>query len=131
MQGQNVTQAQFNTAIGSSATGLSGAPLHRQGRQLRRRHRRADCQEPVVVLGSTDYQDINKGVPNFFDTSIAGCNPPPSMQFAQLSAGAGAALAESTKTTIQDFNGKLNYQLNTTNKFQFLMQSDRKLRNNR
>ena len=127
MQGQNVTQAQFNTAIGSSATGLSGAPLHRVANYD------GDIGGPIVknrlwFWGSTDYQDINKGVPNFFDTSIAGCNPPPST-FAQLSAVQGCLAND--KTTIQDFNGKLNYQLNTTNKFQLLMQSDRKLRNNR
>jgi len=127
MQGQNVTLAQFNTAIGSSATGLSGAPLHRVADYD------GDIGGPIVknrlwFWGSTDYQDINKGVPNFFDTSIAGCNPPPST-FAQLSA-VQACLAND-KTTIQDFNGKLNYQLNTTNKFQLMAQSDRKLRNNR
>ena len=127
MQGQNVTQAQFNTAVGSSATGLSGAPLHRISAYD------GDVGGPIKknklwFWGSTDYQDINKGVPNFFDTSLAGCNPPPST-FAQLSAVQGCLAND--KTTIQDFNGKLNYQLNTTNKFQFLMQSDRKLRNNR
>ena len=127
MQGQNVTQAQFNSAIGSSATGLSGAPLHMIGSYD------GDIGGPIMknklwFWGSSDYQDINTGVPNFFDTTLAGCNPPPST-FAQLSAVQGCLA--NNKTTIQDFNGKLNYQLNTTNKFQLLMQSDRKLRNNR
>jgi len=127
MQGQNVTQAQFNTAIGTSATGLSGNPLHRVANYD------GDIGGPIMknklwFWGSTDYQDINVGVANFFNLNQAGCNPPPST-FAQLSAVQGCL--ENDKTTIQDFNGKLNYQLNTTNKFQFLFQSDRKLRNNR
>jgi hypothetical protein len=127
MQGQNVTQAQFNTALGTSATGLSGNPLHRIGAYD------GDIGGPIMknrlwFWGSTDYQDINVGVANFFQLNQAGCNPPPST-FAQLSAVQGCLAND--KTTIQDFNGKLNYQLDTTNKFQFLFQSDRKLRNNR
>jgi hypothetical protein len=129
MQGQNVTQAQFNTDLGTSvnSTGLSGNPLHKIANYD------GDVGGPIMknklwFWGSTDYQDINVGVSNFFNTSLAGCNPPPST-FAQLSAVQGCL--NNDKTTIQDFNGKLNYQLNTTNKFQFLFQSDRKLRNNR
>jgi len=35
-------------------------------------------EEQVVVSGGrAHYQDINTGVPNFFDTTLAGCNPPP------------------------------------------------------
>ena len=127
MQANNVTQAEFNSAVGSSSTGLSGNPLHRIDTMD------GDIGGPIVknklwYWGSTDYQDINVGIANFFNTSLAGCNPPPST-FAQLSAVQGCL--NNDKTTIQDFNGKLNFQLNTTNKFQLLMQSDRKLRNNR
>ncbi len=129
MQGQNVSQAQFNSNVtgGTSATGLSGNPLHRIGNYD------GDLGGPIKknmlwFWGSTDYQDIEVGDAGFFNTALTGCNPPPST-FAQLSAVQGCL--ENDKTTIQDFNGKLNYQLDTTNKFQFLFSSDRKIRNNR
>jgi hypothetical protein len=130
MQAQNVTQAEFNTDLNaglSANTGLSGNPLHRISEYD------GDIGGPIKknklwFWASTDYQDINVGVANFFNTALAGCNPPPST-FAQLSQVQGCLAND--KTTIQDFNGKINFQLNTTNKFQFLTQSDRKLRNNR
>jgi hypothetical protein len=127
MQSNNVTQAEFNSALGSSATGLSGNPLHLVANYD------GDIGGPIMknklwFWGSTDYQDINAGVSNFFNTAQAGCNPPPST-FAQLSSV--QACLENDKTTIQDFNGKLNDQLTATNKFQLLFQSSRKLRNNR
>ena len=125
-QGQNVTEAQFDSAV-TSGTGFWGSPLHRLANYD------GDVGGPIKrnwlwFWGSTDYQDIDVGDPNFFDTALAGCNPPPTT-FAQLSALQGCLASDTT--TIQDFNGKLNYQLDTTNKFQFLFQSDRKIRNNR
>jgi hypothetical protein len=126
MQGQNVTEAQFNSAL-TNGTGLSGDPLHRIANYD------GDIGGPIRknklwYWASSDYQDIDVGDANFFDTALAGCNPPPSA-FAQLSAVQGCL--ENDTTTIQDFNGKLNFLLDTTNKFQFLFQSSSKLRNNR
>src|SRR5579864_854029 len=84
MQAQNVTEAQFNSTLGSSATGLSGNPLHLVTNYD------GDVGGPIKrnklwFWGSSDYQDINRGVSNFFNTSLAGCSPPPST-FGQLSA---------------------------------------------
>jgi Carboxypeptidase regulatory-like domain len=123
LQGQNVTEAQFNSAV-TNGPGLSGDPLHRIANYD------GDIGGPIRkntlwYWVSSDYQDIEASDPNVFNTSLPGCNPPP-RTFAQLSQV--QSCLENGKTTIQDFNGKLTYQLNQANKVQVLFQSDRKLR---
>jgi Carboxypeptidase regulatory-like domain len=126
LQAQNVSEALFN-AGGSNGTGLSGNPMHRVavydaevGGPIKRNR--------LWYWASVDHQDINVGVSNFFDTSKASCVPPPST-FARLSEVQGCL--KNDKTVIRDYNAKVNYQLNSGNKFQFLYVTDNKVRNAR
>jgi Carboxypeptidase regulatory-like domain len=125
MQSQNVTEALFN-AGGSRGTGLSGNPLHKIANYS------AEFGGPIKknllwFWGGWDFQDINVGVAQFFKTTPE-CTPPPST-FAQLSQV--QACLYNDKTNIRDVNGKINYQLNASNKFQYLYTSDKKTRNAR
>jgi len=128
MQGQNVTQAMFDANTASGAT-LSGSPLHRIGNYS------GEIGGPIIknrlwFWGGTDYQDINAGVVNFYKPDTA-CQ---TLRNTAHTYGQLQALQDclaNDKTTIQDFNGKGNFQLNSANKFQFLWQTDYKLRNNR
>jgi Carboxypeptidase regulatory-like domain len=125
MQSQNVTEALFNSG-GSKATGLSGNPLHKITNYS------AEFGGPIKknllwFWGGWDYQDINVGIAQFFKTT-ASCQPPPST-FAQLSQVQGCLAND--QTVIRDVNGKINYQLNASNKFQYLYTSDKKTRNAR
>lgn len=125
MQANNVTQAMFD-ANTSNAIGLTGSPIHRIdtfdgdiGGAVRK--------DRLWYWAGASNQDINLSIGNFFDTTQPGCNPPPST-FAQLSQ-VQACLANQ-RTLITNFNGKLNYQLNTANKFQLLVQTAQKTVNN-
>ena len=127
MQAQNVTQAIFDANTSGNAIGLSGNPLHRVDTED------GDIGGPISknrlwYWGSVSNQDINLSVANYFNTSRPGCNPPPST-FAQL-ADLQACL-ENTRTLLVNVNGKLNYQLNTANKFQVLVQTAQKTNNSR
>jgi hypothetical protein len=126
MQGMNVSEDLFK-AGGSNGTGLSGAPLNKitnysaeYGGPIKRNR--------LWFWGTLDQQDINIGVTNFFDTSKTECVPPPST-YDRL--GDIQKCLVNDQTVIQDINGKLNYQLNSEHKFQFLFTTDNKVRNHR
>src|SRR5215213_532361 len=127
MQGNNVSKELFD--LGQNGF-LSGNPLKRIGVYS------AEYGGPIIknklwFWGAADKQDINVGITNFFD-STAG-------QFCQdliaaQKAGSTALKALATfdklndvqkclsndKTVIKDLQWKINYQVNTANKFQYL-----------
>jgi hypothetical protein len=138
MQGQNVTKELFD--LGQNGF-LSGNPLKRIGVYS------AEYGGPIVknklwFWGAADKQDINVGVTNFFEAGGgAFCQ-----QLIAAQKSGSTALKElatydrlkdvqkclsNDKTVIKDLQWKINYQLNTSNKFQYLFQSDNKYRNAR
>jgi hypothetical protein len=136
MQAQNVTPALF--AAGASGF-LSGNPLKKITNNS------AEYGGPILrnrlwFWGAADRQDINKGVLNFFDASQGGlCQ---TLQAAQRAGTLGAAITfgqlkqvqnclTNDRTLIKDLEWKFNYQLNASNKFQWLFTSDNKYRNHR
>jgi hypothetical protein len=136
MQGQNVTRELFNAGAGGF---LSGNPLQKIlvtsgefGGPIKKNR--------LWFWAAGDRQDINVGVLNFFDGTKGGlCSD-------LLAAQAAGALKSSAsfdrldevqkclqndRTLIKDLEWKFNYQLNSSNKFQYLFQSDNKYRNRR
>ncbi|HYN10217.1 MAG TPA: carboxypeptidase regulatory-like domain-containing protein [Vicinamibacterales bacterium] len=91
---------------------------------------------------AADRQDINAGVINFFDAGAGGlCSELIAAQ-RQGSAALGAVATydrledvqkclSNDKTLIKNVEWKFNYQLNASNKFQYLFSSDNKYRNAR
>jgi hypothetical protein len=138
MQAQNVSEDMFN--LGQNGF-LSGNPLKKITNAS------AEYGGPIVknklwFWGAYDSQDINVGVLNFFAPGQGGfCD----QLIAAQKAGSTALKAIATydklsdvqnclsndKTTIKDLQWKFNYQLNGSNKFQYLFQSDNKYRNAR
>ncbi|MBP8273534.1 MAG: carboxypeptidase regulatory-like domain-containing protein [Acidobacteria bacterium] len=136
MQGQNVTRELFNA--GSNGF-ISGAPLQKilvtsveYGGPVKKNR--------LWFWMAADRQDINTGVLNFFDASKGGlCEQLVTAQKSGALAGTvtydkiGEVVKclQNDKTVIKDLQWKLNYQLNSANKFQYLFQSDNKYRNAR
>ncbi|MEZ5319557.1 MAG: carboxypeptidase regulatory-like domain-containing protein, partial [Vicinamibacterales bacterium] len=136
MQGSNVDEALFNRGAGGF---LSGSPIKKiynvsaeYGGPIKRNR--------LWWWASADRQDINTGVLNFFDVSKGGfCADLAEAQ--RLGALSGAITYDklqqvqdclfNDKTVIRDLSWKFNYQLNASNKFQYLFQSDNKIRNSR
>jgi len=121
MQWQNVTRDLFDVGAGS------GAPLKYY------REYGGEAGGPIVRNQAWWWfaaarQDINGSVLGFFDTTRPECNPPPDT-FEQLK-DTQDCLKEDL-TFIYNYNGKLNYQLNASNKFQFLYTYGNKTRNAR
>jgi hypothetical protein len=137
-QGNNVSKALFD--LGTNGF-LSGNPIQRIGNYS------AEYGGPIMknklwFWVAADKQDINTGVLNFFDKAAgAFCND----LIAAQKNGSTALKALVTydklndvqhclsndKTVIKDIQWKFNYQLNASNKFQYLFQSDNKYRNHR
>ena len=136
MQSQNVTRELFNA--GSNGF-LSGNPIQRLWVAS------AEVGGPIKknrlwfwVAG--DRQDINVGVLNFFDGTKGDlCNTLLAAQKAGSLSGTVTydklgdvvKCLQNDKTVIKDIQWKINYQLNSSNKFQYLFQSDNKYRNRR
>jgi hypothetical protein len=136
MQAQNVSQAQFNAGQNGF---LSGNPVKKidvvsgevGGPILKNR---------LWFWAGADRQDINVGIVNFFDPSLGSfCQQLIAAQKAGTLSGAIAynqigdvnhCLAND-KTAIKNIQYKINYQLNSKNKFQYLYGSDNKYRNHR
>jgi hypothetical protein len=121
MQWQNVTRDLFDVGAGS------GAPLKYY------REYGGEAGGPIVRNQAwwwfaTARQDINGSVLGFYDLPRAECNPPPD-GFENLKANQDCLKED--LTFIYNFNGKLNYQLNASNKFQFLYTYGNKTRNAR
>ena len=138
MQNNNVTEAQF--ARGTSGF-LSGAPIKKIYNIS------GEYGGPVVKNRlwwwvAADKQLIDAGVVNYFDRARAECVGYADAQRAgSLLTGANAITygdletvqdcLSSDKTVIKNKQGKLNYQLNASHKFQYLFMSDNKFRNAR
>jgi hypothetical protein len=136
MQARNVTEELFRIGTGGF---LSGNPLKRISNTS------AEYGGPIVrnrlwFWGATDYQDINVGVLNFFDRD-GGSNCAAYADAQRLGTLAGTITyadldavqdcLKNDKTTIQTYSAKLNYQLNSAHKVQYLAQADNKKRNAR
>ncbi|HEY2431103.1 MAG TPA: carboxypeptidase regulatory-like domain-containing protein [Vicinamibacterales bacterium] len=137
-QGNNVTEDLFNTGQNGF---LSGNPIHSISNYS------AEFGGPIMknrlwFWGAADKQDINVGIVNFFDGSQGQfCNSLIAAQKAGSNALKGLVtydkLADvqkclsNDKTVIKDLQWKFNYQLNASNKFQYLFSSDNKYRNAR
>jgi carboxypeptidase family protein len=137
-QGNNVTQDLFNAGANGF---LSGNPIHSIGNYS------AEFGGPIMknklwFWGAADKQDINVGIVNFFDSSKgAFCNSLIAAQKAGSNALKGLVTYDklddvqnclsNDKTVIKDIQWKINYQLNASNKIQWLFSSDNKYRNAR
>ena len=136
MQSRNVTQELFNAGANGF---LSGSPIQKIAVYS------FEYGGPIVkdrlwFWGSADYQDINVGVLNFFDANKGQfCADLVAAQRARNLAGAITYnnldqvqdCLNNDKTTIKNLLWKINYQLNSANKVQYLFQSDNKYRNRR
>lgn len=136
MQQQNVTRELFNAGTGGF---ISGAPLQKifvmsaeYGGPIKKNR--------LWFWAAADKQDINVGVLNFFDGTKGGlCEQLLAAQKAGTLAGVATydqlpevvKCLQNDKTVIKDLQWKFNYQLNSSNKFQYLFQSDNKYRNRR
>jgi hypothetical protein len=135
-QSSNVSEDLFSRGAGGL---LSGAPIRRitnnsieyGGPILRNR---------LWWWAAADHQDINTGVLNFFDPS-RGSDCAAFAEAQRLGALSGAITYDrleqvqdclfNDKTVIRNLSWKFNYQLNASNKFQYLFKSDDKIRNSR
>lgn len=136
MQSQNVTQQLFYA--GSNGF-LSGNPIQKitnnsveYGGPIKRNR--------IWWWAAADKQDINTGVLNFFDQSLGSfCAGLVAAQKAGTLSGSitYANLKQvqkcltNDKTVIKDLEWKFNFQLNASNKLQYLFTSDNKYRNHR
>jgi hypothetical protein len=135
-QSSNVSEELFARGAGGF---LSGSPINRitnnsieyGGPILRNR---------LWFWGAADHQDINTGVLNFFDTTKGSLCA--DLANAQRLGSLSEAIAYdqleevqnclfNDKTVIKNLSWKFNYQLNASNKLQYLFQSDDKIRNSR
>jgi len=136
MQQNNVSRELFNA--GSNGF-ISGAPLKKI--QVNSGEYGGPIKKNRLWFWlAGDRQDINVGVLNFFDgTKGDFCN---TLLAAQKAGTLGGTVTydklqdvvdclQNDKTLIKDLQWKFNYQLNSSNKFQYLFQSDNKYRNRR
>jgi hypothetical protein len=136
MQGQNVTEQLFDAGQNGF---LSGNPLKKIDVTS------IEAGGPIIkdrlwYWGAADHQDINVGITNFFDPGRGSfCND---LIAAQKNRQLGSLVTfdklndvqnclSNDQTTITDYNAKINYQLNSANKFGYLFVSDNKIRNHR
>jgi hypothetical protein len=136
MQAQNVTQELFNAGANGF---MSGAPIQKIG-VYSFEYGGPILKDKLWFWGSADYQDINVGVVNFFDANKSPfCAGLVEAQKARQLSGAITynnleqveGCLNNDKTIIKNLLWKINYQLNSSNKIQYLFQSDNKYRNRR
>jgi Carboxypeptidase regulatory-like domain len=136
MQAQNVTEELFNAGANGF---MSGAPIQKIA-VYSFEYGGPILKDKLWFWGSADYQDINVGVVNFFDANKGQfCADLVAAQKARQLAGAITynnleqveGCLNNDKTTIKNLLWKINYQLNSANKIQYLFQSDNKYRNRR
>jgi len=135
-QGNNVTKDLFDAGANGF---LSGNPLKKIFNNS------VEAGGPIVkdrlwYWGAADRQNINAGVVNFFDANAGSfCSD---LLTAQRNSQLGGLVTfdrlndvqkclSNDQTTIQDLQGKINYQLNTSNSFAYMFVSDNKVRNHR
>jgi hypothetical protein len=136
MQSTNVTRELFESGTGGF---LSGNPINRITNMS------AEYGGPIIrdrlwFWGAADNQDINAGVLNYFNPN-AGSNCATYAEAQRLGELDGAISFEqledvqkclqNDKTVIKNLSWKINYQLNQANRFQYLFQSDNKVRDSR
>src|SRR5688572_27916023 len=137
MQGNNVTEDQFNRGTGGF---LSGAPI-KKIYNISGEYGGPIIKNRLWWWLAADKQSINAGVVNFFDRARSEC-----VQFAEAqrtgSLISGGSLTYDNLETVQDClkndqtiiknkQAKLNFQLNASHKFQYQFSSDNKFRNAR
>ena len=136
LQFQNVTESLFKTGTGGF---LSGSPLNRVT-NITGEYGGPIIKNKLWFWVNADHQDINTGVLNYYDGNkspqcatyanaqrlnmLAG-----SISFADLDAVRDCLAND--KTVIYHVGAKLNYTLNSANKFQYLLQGDDKIQNSR
>jgi carboxypeptidase family protein len=136
MQFQNVDAELFSRGTGGF---LSGAPLNRVTNVT------GEYGGPIIrnklwFWGNADHQDINAAVLNYYDASKGGnCAAFADAQrlgtlnqqitFANLNEVRDCL--HNDKTVIYHVGGKLNYTLNNSHKFQYLIQGDDKIQDSR
>ena len=136
MQNTNVTRELFNAGAGGF---LSGNPLSKilvtsaeYGGPVKKNR--------LWFWAAADRQDINVGISNFFDgTKGDFCASLLAAQKAGSLSGTATydklndvvGCLQNDRTVIKDLQWKFNYQVNSSNKFQYLFQSDNKYRNRR
>ena len=136
MQGNNVSEDQFKR--GASGF-LSGAPVSKIY-NMSGEYGGPLLRNKLWWWVALDKQDINVGVVNFFDrdkgttcSAYADAQRSGSLlgtiAFSDLEQVQGCL--KNDKTVIKNKQGKLNFQLNASNKFQYLFISDNKYRNAR
>ena len=136
MQANNVTQELFYA--GSNGL-LSGNPLQKIT-NLSAEYGGPIMRNRLWFWGAADRQDVNVGVVNFFDPSKGDfCSQLVTAQ----QQGSLQSIAtydkldqvvnclSNDRTLIKDLEWKFNYQLNASNKIQYLFTSDNKYRNRR
>ena len=136
MQSTNVTEELFSRGTGGF---LSGNPL------TRITNASFEYGGPIVrnklwFWVNADHQDINTGVLNYFDRDKGGdCV---AYAEAQRLGALSSAISfgdlekvqnclKNDKTVLYHLGGKINFQLNSAHKFQYLLQGDNKTRNAR
>lgn len=136
MQFQNVSEELFNKGTGGF---LSGAPLNRITNIT------AEYGGPIIknrlwFWGNVDHQDINIAVLNYYDAS-KGSQCAAYAEAQRLGTLTGTITyadldtvrncLANDKTLIYHVGGKVNFTLNPSHKFQYLLQGDDKIRNSR
>lgn len=136
MQFQNVSEDLFNKGTGGF---LSGDPLNRITSAT------FEYGGPIIrnrlwFWGNADHQDINKGVLNYFDRD-KGAECVSYAEAQRLGTLAGTITyadlnkvrncLKNDKTVIYHVGAKLNFTLNASHKFQYLLQGDDKIRDSR
>jgi hypothetical protein len=138
MQAQNVSQAQFNAGQNGF---LSGNPVKKID-VISAEYGGPILKNRLWFWAGADRQDINVGIVNFFDPSNgAFCQALIAAQKQGSTALHNLVTYDkisdvqnclaNDKTEIKDIQYKINYQLNSKNKFQYLYGSDNKYRNHR
>ncbi|HKS91297.1 MAG TPA: hypothetical protein VJQ83_05160, partial [Tepidiformaceae bacterium] len=140
METNNVSKDQFSAAGGANSF-LSGNPIKKidvldadYGGPIKR--------NKVWFWGSLDRQDINDGIANFFDPSQGSfCGQLDQAVRSKALAASGLITYDklsqiqkclgNDRTLIKDIDWKINYQINASNKIQWLFESDNKYRNHR
>ena len=136
MQFRNVSEDLFSKGTGGF---LSGNPLNRIT-NISFEYGGPVIKNKLWFWVNADHQDINTGVLNFFDRDKGGdCvayaeaqrlgTLAGSITYADLDKVQGCL--KNDKTTIYHLGGKVNFQLNSAHKFQYLLQGDNKSRNAR
>ena len=136
MQFQNVSEDLFKKGTGGF---LSGAPLNRVS-NVTFEYGGPIMRNRLWFWGNVDHQDINTAVLNYYDAGkSAQCAAyadaqrlgtlTGSITYADLDGVRNCLYND--KTVIYHVGAKVNYQLNTAHKFQYLLQGDDKIQNSR